>query len=260
MAAEIKLRTKFLFKLLLRLVNPDIVCDIGSLDASEAIWFAKLLPKSKVILFEANPINFAAIQQNPEVLNCDIQSVAKAVWSQNEKLHFFIEEAEIISGKDEHLPGISSTRPRKNLEESGGGRSVEIEAVRLDDFINSLVPVPLSIALWIDVEGAAYEVLEGMRGISEKVVLVHVEVETKEFWQGQKLKSDVLNLACSLGFEIVARGRIEEQHDLVLINRKFLGAYPKLVPFLVAVVRLLTLDLRTVPIIRLVTRIRDVFH
>jgi hypothetical protein len=131
-----------------------------------------------------------------------------------------------------------------------GSTPVEIEAVRLDKFVDSLSPVPESIALWIDVEGAAYEVLKGVSGIKNRIDLIHVEVETREYWQGQKLKGDVVTLARSLGYEILARGRTDEQHDLVLVSRRVLSAHPRLVPFIVAAARLLTLDLKTVPLVR----------
>ncbi len=66
------LGTKFLFNLLLRYVKPDAVCDIGSMDGSDATRFKKILPGSQVILFEANPVNFAAICQKTIIKNKEI--------------------------------------------------------------------------------------------------------------------------------------------------------------------------------------------
>ncbi|MCX5681352.1 MAG: FkbM family methyltransferase [Candidatus Omnitrophica bacterium] len=82
------------------------------------------------------------------------------------------------------------------------------------------------IALWIDVEGAGYEVLEGMSGIQKNVSLIHIEVETKTFWKGQRLKPEVESLLDSMGFRFLGRGMPEEQHDLVYINKKIFDRSP----------------------------------
>ena len=95
---------------------------------------------------------------------------------------------------------------------------IEVESVRLDTFIQGLDPVPESVALWIDVEGGAYEVLEGISHVRNRIKLIHVEVETREFWKGQRLKDDIENLMVSMGFITLARGHFEPQHDLVLMN------------------------------------------
>lgn len=247
MADEPKLRTKLLFKWLLKFLKPELVCDVGSMDASEALWFARVLPQARVMLFEANPVNFQAIARRPEVAQKQIMLVGKAAWRENGSLSFFVEQPGETPGEAEHLRGISSTRPRRNPDESKGNVQVTVEAVRLDSCLGQLVPVPASVALWIDVEGAAYEVLEGTRGLAERLVLLHLEVETREFWQNQKLKPEVLALASSLGFVPLARGRTEEQHDLVLVQRRVLAAYPFRIGALVWLARLVSLNLKAIP-------------
>ena len=98
--------------------------------------------------------------------------------------------------------------------------------MRLDTFIQGLETVPESVALWIDVEGAAYEVLEGIEGICDRIKLIHVEVETEAFWEGQRLKADVEDLMHSMGFTTLARGRFEPQHDLVMVNADVFSKSP----------------------------------
>ncbi len=193
------------------------------MDASETLWFARLLPASRIILFEANPVNFSAIQSNPELAQLSVELVNKAVWHEYGTLTFFAEKPSAMHDENKHLSGISSTRPRRNQQESQGNVPIQVESVRLDTTISALTPTPASIALWIDVEGATYEALQGIREIRDRIVLLHLEVETREVWQEQKLKNDVLTLARSFGFEPVGRGRTEEQHDLVLLNNSVLS-------------------------------------
>jgi hypothetical protein len=93
----------------------------------------------------------------------------------------------------------------------------------LDLFLDNIEPKisTKNVALWIDVEGAGYDVLEGIHDIASRTLFIQVEVETEEIWQGQKLKKDVLKLADQLGFIELGRGKHDLQHDLILINQSY---------------------------------------
>lgn len=247
MTDQPKLRTKLLFKWLLKFLKPDLICDVGSMDGSEALWFSRLLPNARVVLFEANPVNFWTIARRAEVARRGIVLVDKAVWRENGPLSFFVENPCGPSGEAKHLRGISSTRPRRNQDESRGNVQVTVEAVRLDSHLDSLAAASATVALWIDVEGASHEVLEGVRGLADRLVLLHLEVETREFWRGQKLKQDVLALGRNLGFVPLARGRTEEQHDVVLVQQKVLAAYPFRIRAFVSLARLASIKFKDIP-------------
>jgi len=232
---EFKLRTSFLFRLLLKTIKPHAIFDIGSMDASESLWFYSMLPQTKVVLFEANPDNFTKIAQNPLVQKAGIQIENKIVWNQEGTQTFFVEHPSIEPDQDEHIPGMSSTRPRLDSGSPYGTSEITAESIRIDTYVNSMTPSPEKIALWIDVEGAAFEVLEGSAAVRDKVGLIHVEVETVEAWEGQHLKPDIVKLLEGFGFVLLARGRIEEQHDLVFVNRILFDKSPgkfKLIVFL----------------------------
>ena len=55
------------------------------------------------------------------------------------------------------------------------------------------------IALWIDVEGAGFEVIEGIAGLRERVCAINLEIETQSFWQQQRLGADVVAALRELG-------------------------------------------------------------
>lgn len=114
-----------------------------------------------------------------------------------------------------HNRGVSSTRQRPDYHSSG---QIEVQAVRIDTFVQEIGYYPKSIALWIDVEGAAYEVLDGIEKIVERVCLVHVEVETKAVWPGQKLEPDIVELMKRMNFSAIARGEDNIQHDLIFVK------------------------------------------
>jgi hypothetical protein len=49
---------KALFQLVAKAVRADCVCDIGSRDAEESLFFRHLLPDAVVLAFEASPSNY----------------------------------------------------------------------------------------------------------------------------------------------------------------------------------------------------------
>jgi len=219
-----KLGTKFLFNRLIKTIKPDLVCDIGSMDASDARRFRKMLHDARIVAFEGNPYNVDFLRQDEHLKRDRIDVQHKIVWNRNGKQTFYLENLSTENGADDMRRGISSTRIR--TENSLGNVEVEVKSVRLDTFIKGLDTVPKSVALWIDVEGGAYEVLEGISGVRDKIKIIHVEVETREFWKGQRLKADVEALMASMGFITFARGHFEPQHDLVLMNVKTFSESP----------------------------------
>lgn len=78
----------------------------------------------------------------------------------------------------------------------------------------------------IDVEGATYEVINGMGGEIEKIKIMHIETESHPFFEGQKLHDEVCELLESKGFKLLELTEViiegGKQHDSVWINEKYL--------------------------------------
>lgn len=216
------LNTERLFPKLLQIFNPDLVMDVGSMDATHSRRFRTVLPDARLIAFEANPNNYKAIMANPEVADARVQVEHQAVSNQNGSLTFHVEEVP----EDPNAvwrKGISSLHTR--LTNSKGMTEVEIPSVTLESFIGELSPDPEFVAIWMDVEGAAYEALEGLGRLAERVRLIHVEVETEAIWEGQKLKPEIVALVERMGYVVIARGENEDQHDIVLVRPDDLSSW-----------------------------------
>ena len=61
--------TKYLFNSILRNYPVDCVCDIGSRDGKESILFKNILPKSEIIAFEANEINYKKMLNDKSLID-----------------------------------------------------------------------------------------------------------------------------------------------------------------------------------------------
>lgn len=213
--------TEIFFQLLVKYLNPEIICDIGTLDASHSVLLRHISKNPRIIAFEANPDNYRKIIEKNIPKREDIEVYHKAVSNKNGTLVFHVQKYN-DDKEQKWMAGTSSIRQRHTTV--GQTEAVNVDAVRLDQFLDSIEPKinTKHAALWIDVEGAGYEVLEGIHDIASRILFIQVEVETEEIWQGQKLKKDVLKLADQLGFVELGRGKYDLQHDLILINRSYL--------------------------------------
>lgn len=192
-----------------------MVMDIGSRDGLHSVMFRKILPKAEIVAFEANPDNFSELEKSEIISIANIKLVNKAVTDENGQLTFNIIDP---TEENEQNKGTSSIRQKKNE----AARQVTVEAITIDSFLDETDCN--NIALWIDVEGLSYEVLLGARRIFNHVSVIHAEVETEEFWHGQKLKNDVVALLEEFGFCSLARGKYDGQHDIVYYNKKMLSS------------------------------------
>lgn len=214
------LRTKYAFHTLLWLLKPDIILDVGSMDGSDSKKFKALVPAADVIAFEANPYNYQSMRSDDSLRHAGIQVIHRLVSNQEGTRTFFVQQP---TGSISSINKGTSSALRRS-EQGMETLEVSLDAVRIDSFLAHDHPESRRVAMWVDVEGHAYEVLESLYGAKEFIYLIHIEVETQEVWQGQKIEKDILSLVQSMGFISVARGAHEIQRDLILINASWYNA------------------------------------
>ena len=187
--------TKLLFGSILRLAEADCVCDIGSRDGDQALFFKQLLPQANVCVFEANPFNFKTMKEKQSLLDAKIDLQEVAVSNENGSATFHVIDVD-YSNPNENT-GISSLLSRDDLKEK---MAVTVPAVRIDDFIIKNYPTTQRVGLWIDVEGAEYLVLNGLDRIKDRIIAIHVESWLTAKWKGQRLYPEVEQLLREQGF------------------------------------------------------------
>lgn len=86
--------------------------------------------------------------------------------------------------------------------------------------------LPPAEMLKIDVEGATYEVLEGMEDEISSTKIMHIETESTAFFKGQKLDKKVSDWLESRGFVLLQKSPIQIgsdfQYDSVWARREIL--------------------------------------
>lgn len=219
-------RSRVAFDGLLRAFRPSVVCDVGALNGEETMRFAALVPDSKIVAFEANEEN---IQQfwygNSRWMMLDnVHYEHLAVAAAPGRVRFNILECDRENPSDWRRGSGSLMERGKTLPH----RTVIVESTSLDAYFPRALEQ--TFALWIDVEGALDQVLEGAADVLLRTVLLRVEVEHTQIWRGQILAPEIAAYLESLGFVCVIDTYVErayDQSDMVFVRR---GALDLLVP------------------------------
>jgi FkbM family methyltransferase len=189
--------TSRLFNVLLSTLRVNLICDVGSMNGADALKFRKSSPHSIIFAFEPNPENFRQMESNPVLRDRDIRLVNSAAANADGNADFFLVDADY--SRRDYRRGMSSLLER--AEDRAALTPVRVKSTRLDSFLADKCGPDARLALWIDSEGMAYEVIEGMSGIAHLVRLLHVEVETRPcIGAAQRLHSDVKTLLNGYGF------------------------------------------------------------
>ena len=241
----VEIRTKPLFLNLLYLLKPRLVLDIGSMNGAESLRFRRMLANAKIVAFEAHPALYRAIVDNPDIRRAGIAVVNKIVSPVSGSAPFYLSNG---SFSQENNRGTSSTRRR--LDQQDVAREIVLPTVTIDEVLQQDNAEAESAALWIDVEGAGFDVLGTLGKSAPRVQLIHIESELAPVWREQKLKSDIVALADSMGFEWVAHSPHPLQQDLVFINKETLRKHQRHVAYAVRLTRMLgSLSSRVLPIL-----------
>jgi FkbM family methyltransferase len=189
--------TQRLFAGLLSGLRINVICDVGSMNGADALGFRDAISDSSIYAFEPNPQNFRQMQMDQVFVDRNIQLVPLAATNVDGDAELFLVDADYT--RRDFRRGMSSLYKRPG--EQGAAMPVRVKTTRLDTFLLDKCRPDARLALWIDTEGKAYEVIEGMTGIADRVQLLHVEVEAMPcIGTTQRLYSEVKTLLNELGF------------------------------------------------------------
>ncbi len=215
--------TEHLFLALIKKLKVSFVFDIGSRDGIQSLQIRESLPDAKIIAFEASPdnyeymINVNKLKDN----NISIQNMAISNFNGISDFHIYKDN----KYKDVKLSGLNSLFKRPDLEFD---RSVKIKTCRIDDYVINNDLIKNNIALWIDVEGADFQVLEGIERIKDRVSIIHVEVLSDKIYDGnQKTKKQIDDLMQDYNFVEAASSFEEEKSkfsfgNLIYLNKIYI--------------------------------------
>jgi len=184
--------TKIVFCLALKIIKPDIICDVGAFNAHDSLKFRLFAPKSRILALEANTLNFSSMQNSNRLKKGKIEIYNKAAFFHDGFIDFHVDASDDTTNPEKFATSKGSIL-LKSKPNSSERRTDRVESIRLDSLLSDIAGKS-SVCLWIDVEGVAFEVLLGMKAIQNNVKLIHLEIETSEIWKGQHKLDKVLKI------------------------------------------------------------------
>lgn len=182
------------------------IVEVGSMDGQDAAYFKYEFPHAHVVAIEGLKENYDKMVES----NYPIECVYGAAANYNGTVEYHIKE----------INGIHGIFDRGKIY---GNKTRQVDCFRLDSIF--LVAPDM---MKIDVEGATYEVLEGLGNLLSDVKIMHIETEDYPFFKGQKLHGEVAKLLHDAGFTMVRQSRVRiaqgHQFDSVWVNEKYLDS------------------------------------
>lgn len=216
---------------LISALRPSVFCDIGANDGSTSLAVRALAIDCSIFAFEANPniyaMHAAAMEKTDiEWLNIAITDKRGCipVFAPKTLTQAYI-DGKIVPANITEQENTGKTSLLLRNEEATYER-FDVAGLSLDAFfIEREIRMDARRAfLWIDVEGAALNVLNGAEAVLGATQAIFIETENFEFWKDQKGCVDVIEHLYKKGFQPVARDREygDAQFNILFIHKELL--------------------------------------
>lgn len=202
------------FHALVDLVRPDLFVEAGAYRADASREIRQRHPDCRVIAFEANPYNHAEYRDTLGFAEARIDYVNLALTDAPGPVTFHLRTRQ----GGEQLRNITGNSSLLRRADAGTEyEEVTVQGVTLD---GHLAQEEFSrAALWVDVEGASRQVLQGATSTLERTKLVLIEVEEARVWEDQWRSLDVLEFFLASGFVPVTRDiEYDHQYNVLLVS------------------------------------------
>jgi FkbM family methyltransferase len=208
-------------------LDAGLCLEIGAHEARGMHKLRNRLPEARLIAFEANPYVFehyaARVDKSISYLN-------KIISHDDKPKTLLIPRVMPTPGGQRELPRgnlTSSIRPR-NVDKVEY-EEVTVASTSIDEIIAENKDRTPAVA-WIDVEGAAGEVLFGAKDtLKQDIAVLYIELEKNQTWKGQWTDEDIHRYLSAYRFIPLARDKQTPwQYNQIYIKQNLLGN-PKVV-------------------------------
>ena len=202
--------TAFFLDLALSL-KPKVFFNIGAKDGSVACRCKKMIQDCEVWAFEANPQIYERFLAT--VSASGVRYTNLAIAGTTGPITIYVPPMLSPAVVDRNAVSVEPTTTGRSslLKRNEDAPCIEltVNSARLDDVmsIRKMEGEGRDVALWIDVGGAADEVLSGAASVLGRTSILFVESENREFRNGQKKCADIATLLIAAGFVPFDRDR-----------------------------------------------------
>ena len=215
-------RLQELFHTLQDELSPDVSVEAGAWRAEFSRELKRRHPEIRSWAFEANKYNH---EENVSAVIADgVNYVHSAVTNKVGTTRFLLQEMRKSDGaRYQKEIGNNSLLIRNDDDVLYSAPTVMCTSLDAFFIDNDRIQDDERACLWIDVEGASKEVLEGSLAFLNQVDSIFIEVEEIQYWHEQWLNTDVDSFMQKHGFTAIARDtEYAHQYNVIYLNNKHL--------------------------------------
>jgi FkbM family methyltransferase len=184
--------------------------ECGAHAAEASVRFVENQSGRRAIALEANPYTFEKHTRAAQRPNLIV--LAEGVGEQPGSLVF-----QIPTTNQQLTPVNASFKPLLSPDRRSSAE-IDVPMTTLDQLMERF-GVRDRVALWIDVEGYAKEVLNGGKQLLESVEVAMIEVESECLWVGGALEPEITDLLSSFGLHPIARDCQQDEQFNIIYSR-----------------------------------------
>ena len=193
--------------LLSELESDDVVYDIGANVGTYTCFLSDRLQPNQVVAFEPHPSNLVSLRSNLDLNNTDAVVIERALSDTNGTAELMVASQDMGEGKH-------------SLAMDSDGENIKVELATGDKLIeNGEIPAPT--VLKIDVEGAEYQVLQGLEQTlkSDLCRLIYVEIHPKHLNDYDTSPKDVEKLLKNKNYNVNSQNQNRSEYFVKAINQ-----------------------------------------
>lgn len=210
--------SRLFYILLQQVLHPDLSLEIGAHEAQYSQLMRLFYPELNIVACEANPLVFKHFQSRINFQDQKIVYLNKAASDCDGTASFYILD------ENNGLSGRNSILDRDYSHEGTRTRRITVPSLREDTALAAYGAK--NAALWIDVEGAAGIVLDGLRESlrSRTLCSLYIELESHPFWKEQLLENEILERLAGTGYiPLLCDDEYLLQHNVVFVRQEDVG-------------------------------------
>jgi len=204
-------------------LETDACLEIGAHEADFSLKMAKTYGKTiSVCAIEASPRTHTYFSNKINFKDFGVSYINAVVSDREEETLFY----EHVDNKRQAAHWVSSLHKDIRNWKTRIDR-IHMKSVRGDTLIENKFRNKKKIAVWIDVEGCQYEVLNSLSKSFELGIInsVFIEVEKKEYWENQKmLADDIIIFMKNYNFSPFLRDyESDNQYNIIFVHNSVTG-------------------------------------
>lgn len=194
--------------------------ELGAHEGTFSRTVKEKFPERTARAYEANPQVYAHFFLEGDLERSGVEYIHTAVGAKNGSAAFHIYDR--LDGKDEPRDSRRQSLLQRTDTQDAHYTTVWVPLARLDSLC-ARDEASARYALWIDVEGASAQVLDGAAATLEKTLLLYIEMESRPKFAGQSIDRDILARLLEADFLPVARDfQFRHQYNMLFVKKDWL--------------------------------------